>query len=113
MKLIIRSCVFAAVIWTAGFGVASAVTSYQGDDFSFDYFSRTYMAACDQESDGNQVKGNYDFDNSGGTDGSAMDEDGNNGVCGTANTFGTVIRHRTCEVQQFWPDNCGNWQATA
>ena len=20
--------------------------------------------------------------------------------------------HKTCEIRRFWPDNCGNWQAT-
>jgi hypothetical protein len=25
---------------------------------------------------------------------------------------GTVIRHRTCETPNWWPDQCGNWQAT-
>ncbi len=90
---------------------ASAITSWQGDDYSYDYNSKTYIKACDKESDGNEVKGVYDFNNSGDSNGSALDSDGNNGVCGSKNTSGTIVRHRTCEAINFWPDNCGSWQA--
>ena len=85
--------------------------SYQGSDFAYDYNSKTYISACDQESDGNEVKGVYDFNNSGGSNGSALDSDGSNGACASRNTGGTIYRHRTCEAINFWPDNCGNWVA--
>ena len=51
-------------------------------------------------------------DGSGGSDGSVKDSDGNNGVCATKDTGGTVSRHKTCEYRSAWPDSCGNWQAT-
>ena len=65
------------VMFAGSAATASAVYSYQGDDYSYDYNSKTYMRACDRESDGNEVKGNYDFNGSGDTNGSAWDSDGN------------------------------------
>jgi len=111
MKRPMKVFALSLTLFAGSAATASAVTSYQGDDYSYDYNSKTYMKACDKESDGNEVKGNYDFNSSGDTNGSAIDSDGNNGVCGARNTGGTVARHRTCEAINFWPDNCGNWQA--
>lgn len=101
-----------AAVWALGAGSAGAVTSYQGDDYSYDYSTKTHMAACDMESDSTPVKGEYDFNSSGGSNGDVRDSDGNNGICATKNTGGTVARHKTCEYRSAWPDTCGNWQAT-
>lgn len=101
-----------AVIVTGSFGVASAVVSYQGDDFSRDYNSKQYLRNCDKESDSTATKGIWDFTGAGGTDGSISDQDGNNDNCASANTGSTIYRHQTCEIPNWWPDTCGNWEAT-
>ena len=56
----------------------------------------------------------YDFNHSDGdgSNGNISDQDGNNGVCASKATGGTIVRHRTCEIPNWWPDDCGNWQAT-
>lgn len=89
----------------------SAVTSTQGADYSFEY-STTYMQTCDEESDATKVKSVADSDNAGGGTDGAKDIDGDNGTCATKNMGWTVERHRTCEYRAWWPDTCGNWQAT-
>lgn len=101
-----------AAVLTASWGVASAATSYQGSDYSQDYNSKHNMRNCDQESDSTATKGIYDFNGSGDSNGNISDQDGNNGVCASKATGGTVNRHRTCEIPNWWPDQCGNWQAT-
>jgi hypothetical protein len=100
-----------AAVFAGSAASAAAVTSYQGDDYAYDYSAARYIAACDREADGNEVKGVYDFNNSGGSNGSVLDSDGSNGNCASRNTGGTIYRHRTCEAINFWPDNCGNWVA--
>ena len=112
LRVVPRIVAAMAAVWVLGAGAAGAATSYEGSDYSYDYSSRTRMAACDHESDSTPVKGEYDFNNSGGSDGSVKDSDGNNGVCATKDTGGTVSRHKTCEYRSAWPDSCGNWQAT-
>lgn len=112
IKPIVRAAAAATVVWAIGAGAAGAATSYEGSDFSYDFSSRRYMAACDQESDNTPVKGEYDFDLAGASNGDVRDSDGNNGICATKNTGGTVARHKTCEYRSLWPDACGNWQAT-
>lgn len=101
-----------AAVLTGSYSAASAVYSYQGSDYSYDYNSRTYLRNCDQESDSTATKGIYDFNSSGDSDGNVSDQDGNNGVCASKNTGGTINRHRTCEIPNWWPDECGNWAAT-
>lgn len=101
-----------AAVLAGSNAVASATTSFQGQDYSYDYSSRHNMANCDQEADSTSTKGIYDFDNSGGSNGNISDQDGSNGVCASKPTGGTVVRHRTCETPNWWPDQCGNWQAT-
>ncbi|MDP1820106.1 MAG: hypothetical protein Q8K58_09490 [Acidimicrobiales bacterium] len=113
---IIRQAAGAAVLSAAVLGssytVASAATSYQGSDYSYDYNSRHNLRNCDAESDSTATKGIYDFTASGDHNGSISDQDGNNGVCASKATGGTIARHRTCEIPNWWPDECGNWQAT-
>lgn len=106
-RIVILSC----LIFVGSSATTSAIMSFHGDDYSYDYYAKVYIRACDMESDGNEVKGNYDFNNSGDPSGSVIDGDGNNGVCASKNTAGTIVRHRTCEAINFWPDSCGNWQA--
>lgn len=95
-------------------GAAEAVKSYQGSDYSQDYNTRKYIETCDMESDSTPVKGIYEMNT--GSSGDVKDADGNNGVCGSKNAAGTtsnyINRHKTCEYRSFWPDECGNWQAT-
>lgn len=93
-------------------GGSSAVYSYQGSDYSYDYGSYRSMRVCDQESDETPVKGEYDYDLSGGGSGSVKDSDGNNGVCATGTVANIIKRHKTCEYRSFYPDTCGNWQTT-
>ena len=87
-----------------------AVTSSQGDDYSFDW-SGTYITTCDEESDQTRVKSVADDDAFGSGIDAAKDVDGNNGICATSNLPWTIHRHKTCEYRSFWPDECGNWQS--
>jgi hypothetical protein len=111
MSRLTNGLLLSIVIFVGSSATASAVVSWQGDDYSYDYNSRVYLKTCDMESDGNEVKGVYDSNNSGDPSGYVLDSDGNNGVCGSKNTGIIIVRHRTCEAINFWPDNCGNWQA--
>lgn len=99
-------------VFAVSFGAASAATSYQGSDYSQDYNTRRYLRNCDRESDSTSTKGIYDFNSTGGANGSISDQDGNNGVCASRNAGSTINRHRTCETPNWWPDTCGNWAAT-
>jgi hypothetical protein len=103
----------ATLVMTGSYSVAGAtVISYHGDDYTYDYNSRHYIANCDQESDSNHTKGGYAFQTTGGEFGHVEDSDGANGICATANDpVYQYIRHRTCEKNLLdW--DCGNWQAT-
>lgn len=112
----IRQAATAAVLCTGvlsgSYVAASATTSYQGSDYSQDYNSKQNIRNCDQESDSTATKGIYDFNSSGDSNGNISDQDGNNGVCASKATGGTIARHRTCEIPNWWPDECGNWTAT-
>lgn len=103
--LLISVAILAASSATVG-----AVTSRQGDDYSFDY-SGTYITTCDEESDQTRVKSVADNDAFGSGIDAAKDVDGNNGICATSNLPWTIHRHKTCEYRSFWPDECGNWQS--
>ncbi|WP_419919519.1 hypothetical protein [Candidatus Poriferisocius sp.] len=102
----------AVVIPIASETAVSAVRSYQGDDYSYDYYNRTYMMTCDMESDKTKVKSKSDNNESGDGDDAAKDIDGNNGICASKNMGYTIVRHRTCEYRAWWRDQCDNWQAT-
>ncbi len=54
----------ASVVWGSAGGIAGAVTSYEGKDYSFNFGLR-HITACDKESDSTPVKGVYDDNNSG------------------------------------------------
>lgn len=99
-----------ALLFFGAPATASAVVSYQGDDFSQDYNSRDRIRACDQESDETPVKGEYQL--FGGGSGDVRDSDGNNGICAHEDPSSEITRHQTCEYRSFWPDACGNWQDT-
>ncbi|WP_093850981.1 MULTISPECIES: hypothetical protein [Streptomyces] len=87
------------------------MTSYNGNDYSYDSQSRERMTACDQESDSTPVKGEY-YNVNDGTKRDVKDSDGNNGVCASeGNGAGKVLKHKTCEYRSLWPDACGNWQS--
>jgi hypothetical protein len=99
-------------VFTGSYATAAASYSYQGSDYSYDYNSRHNLRNCDQEADSTSTKGIYDFNSSGDSNGNVSDQDGANGVCASKATGGTIARHRTCENPNWWPDQCGNWQAT-
>lgn len=101
-----------AAVLVLAVGLSSGATSYQGQDYSQDYNARHYLRNCDRESDSISTKGIYDFTSAGASNGNISDQDGNNGVCASKNTGGLIIRHRTCENENWWPDQCGNWTAT-
>jgi hypothetical protein len=100
------------LVMGGSYATAAASTSYQGSDYSQDYNAKQNIRNCDQESDSTATKGIYDFNSSGDSNGNVSDQDGNNGVCASKATGGTIARHRTCEIPNWWPDECGNWQAT-
>ncbi len=104
----------AALLAFASFGGASSaasVYSFEGSDYSWNA-SSTSLKACDQESDSTPVKGEYDYDQSGGGSGSVKDSDGANGICASRTGLNIIKRHKTCEYRTAWPDACGNWQST-
>ena len=111
MKLISRSLfvflVLSVVLSISG--IAVAVYSWNGDDYSWDY-SSAGIQTCDMESDSTKVKSKADKDQWGSGYDAAKDVDGNNGICATANMGWDIHRHKTCEYRSFWPDDCGNWQ---
>jgi len=97
---------------TSSWGVAGAVRSTHGSDYSEDYQSNR-LQNCDRESDSNHTQGVYDFDaNTGGGDGDIEDSNGNNGDCAqTGELRATIKRHRTCERNLLAWD-CDNWADT-
>lgn len=107
----VKAAVAASVIWVGAAGVATAITSYEGKDYSFNFGLR-HITACDKESDSTPVKGVYDDNNSGNGIGDVKDSSGNDGRCASENTTRDIDRHKTCEYRSFWPDACGSWRAT-
>lgn len=104
----------AALFALASFGGSSgaaSVYSYEGNDYSWNATSKS-LKACDQEADSTPVKGEYDYDFSGGGSGSVKDSDGANGICASTSTANIIKRHKTCEYRSGWPDACGNWNST-
>ncbi|MFE2044214.1 hypothetical protein ACFXAZ_25470 [Streptomyces sp. NPDC059477] len=100
-----------AVLFFGAITGASALTSYNGSDYSFDSESRERMTACDKESDSTPVKGEY-YNVGNNTKRDVKDSDGNNGTCASeGNGVGKVLKHKTCEYRSAWPDACGNWQS--
>jgi hypothetical protein len=112
MHAALKTAGAAGLMLGGGYGVAVESTSYQGSDYSDDTGNDRYLVTCDRESDKTIVKGFYDFNDSGGSNGHITDGDGNNGVCASRYSGGTTRRHKTCEARSPWPDTCGNWQAT-
>lgn len=112
VKQVMGMVALCAAVLGGSYGFADAATSYQGADYSYDWNGYYNLTNCDQEADSTATKGIYDFDLSGGSNGNVSDQDGANGVCASANTGGVIWRHRTCEIPNWWPDECGNWQAT-
>lgn len=113
IRKITGAALLTGMVLVGSSAIASAdVYSYQGDDYSYDYSSKHNIRNCDSESDSTSTKGIYDFNGEGGSNGNVSDQDGNNGVCASKATGGTIVRHRTCETPNWWPDQCGNWQST-
>lgn len=94
-------------------GVAVAVTSYNGSDYSTDYNGGHQIKTCDREADSEQVHSDGRFTNGSSWNVMARDADGANTACATsAYTSRVLSKHRTCEERDFAPDECGNWQGT-
>jgi hypothetical protein len=92
-------------------GIADATKSVQGDDYSLDRAGQRDMWTCDKEADTNRV--HADADLLVGEDRQVTDVDGANDTCALSAYWPSRIRrHRTCEEQRAWPDNCGSWQGT-
>lgn len=90
-------------------GTASAVTSYQGDDYSYDYNQQKYLAVCDQEDDGNFAYTIYVlyYDS---TDYRLEDYQGSGDPCETDGPmYSKIYGHKTCEDVPRLPDYCGEW----
>lgn len=86
---------------------ASALTSYNGSDYSYDEENRSRITTCDRESDNTKVKA--EFQTTAGWSSNVQDTDGNNGNCASRGSVGSVYKHKTCEFRSGWPDACGSW----
>ncbi len=85
---------------------ASALTSWHGADFAFDYESTTAIQVCDREVDGNTAYTKFVVNGSGSTlrldD---VDEDGPE--CGqTWGWTNGIYSHQVCEDINNQPDSC-------
>lgn len=87
--------------------VASAIRSYQGDDYSYDWSGVTRVAICDRETDS---EGAYAKFRPVGTSSDSRVDDGNGSRsgCGYTTSFSRIALHQACEDRQFVPDPCGN-----
>lgn len=111
LKASVGGCVAAAFVVLPG--VAGAVKSYQGDDYSYDFNNYRQMASCDGESDGHDVHSDAKLANGTTVTRASVDTDGPGNSCGTSIYLPSdIVQHRTCEDIDFWPDKCGNWVGT-
>ena len=110
-KVAVGSCTAAAFVVVPG--VAGAVKSWQGSDFSVDHNSYRQITTCDEESDGRGVHSDAKLENDTTVGRASVDTDGPGNSCGTSIFFSlNIIQHRTCEEIFLWPDICGFWQGT-
>jgi hypothetical protein len=102
---LLTSACFAVV---AAPGTASALRSYQGNDFSEDYDNVHRVRICDNESDGN---GAYVRFRPRGTtsDSQFQDSNGSRAGCTGSAYFGGIYRHKACEDVSLRPDYCGQY----
>jgi len=90
-------------------GVASALYSYEGSDYSYDFgsYGNGWLANCDMESDGNGAYAKYKLVGSGDQH-RLEDPNGSQSGCGYGGSYATYIySHQTCEDQAWQPDPCG------
>jgi|GEM_PF-4591098 len=112
-RLVVRAALWAVstgMLATTFAGTAWALTSYDGDDYSFDWgwWGYGWVPVCDQETDGNGAYAPYQV--VGGWSGTIRDPDGSQPGCGWAGPYSTYpYKHRACEDVAFWPDHCGPW----
>jgi hypothetical protein len=97
---------FALAIAFAGLpGLASALYSYEGSDYSYDFNNIRQVAICDGETDGHQAYVNYTV-----TGQSQIlrvnDENGSVAGCASSGIYTRIYRHHACEVLD-GPDACG------
>jgi len=111
LKATLGSCAAAALVVVPG--VAGAVKSYQGDDYSFDTMNWRQMYTCDREADGKDVHSDAKLANRTTVGRASVDTDGPGGTCGSSVLLSSdIVQHRTCEEIDWWPDKCGNWVGT-
>lgn len=96
-----------AILVTALASVASAGTVYQGADYSGTFFNAYTVYICDKEADGRYAKtvfrvaGEYYW-------GTAWDNDGSGGACGSGSWGPAVQYHKTCEKVDWNTSYCGD-----
>lgn len=89
-------------------GVAHAVRSYQGADYSEDFNAVTQVRICDNESDGRGAYVNYQITGTG----SLLREDdptGGQRGCGETGRLSRIYKHHACESINLRPDACGSY----
>ncbi|MET4076863.1 hypothetical protein ABIB53_000011 [Janibacter sp. UYMM211] len=90
-------------------GAAVAVSSYQGSDFTRDLDSRREVMACDMESDGNGVRGEYVPNGTSSTH-TIYDGNGASNTCAHSGSYSArIYKHRVTEVLELEPDAHGAW----
>jgi hypothetical protein len=91
---------------------AKGEVAYNGKDYSKVAAGDDLVLVCDEEADGNVIKGEFDIRAATARTSATFevaDDDGANGRCASAVPAGIVLRHRVCERNHlFW--HCGNWQ---
>lgn len=100
-----RMAVFLAVL-VAGMsitGVATALRSYHGSDYSEDFNAAQQVRACDKESDGNSVYASFQRRSSG-----HVDTTPRTGSCVASGVGARIYRHRVCEDLGWAGSRCGN-----
>ena len=105
-RLGVMSMIFAVMLMAPM--AASAAYSYDGDDYSWDYHSATYLAVCDAEDDGNTAYAKAHIPTPPWDFWYRVDSNGYPGC--TYNYFSgyTITEHQTCEDISWWPDHCGS-----
>ncbi len=88
---------------------AVGATSWVGSNFTQDLDSRREVMACDRESDGNGVRGDY-VPNGTGSTYTVYDGNGSGNSCAHSGSFSKrIYKHRAVEVRTAAPDGVGAW----
>jgi len=104
-RLAIAAYLFAASVAFLP-GIADALTSYEGRDYSYDWGGAYGVGICDMESDNNPAYARYE------TNGNSRRLDDSNGSqpgCTDQPLNTRLYRHHACEGV-FGNDPCGPWR---